>query len=63
MFCPLLACLSSHFCGQSDFCASEEGRESLAPPPKVKFFFIAFLDDSEPMQKKSNCQAQGQGQG
>ena len=52
MFCPLLACLSSHFCGQSDFCASEEGRESLTPPPKVKIFFIAFLDDSEPIQKK-----------
>ena len=22
------------------------------PPPKVKIFFIAFLDDSEPIQKK-----------
>ena len=51
MFCLLLACLSSHFCGQSDFCASEEGRESLTPP-QVKIFFIAFLDDSEPIQKK-----------
>ena len=52
MFCPLLACLSSHFCGQSDFCASEEGRESLTPPQGENFLLHFWMIQN--LYKKSN---------